>query len=104
MSRSNEIDGVLDAVRIAWQRHPHLRLGQLIANASQFVPDPTDRRSVFYLEDKDLVDRLAPYLGDGFLLHDPVAQLRAYLETLPNWQGELPEGLVERLNALLGDD
>lgn len=44
-----EIPDVLDAVRVLWELHPELRLGQLLENLSQ-------KTLVFYLEDAVLLE------------------------------------------------
>lgn len=45
---------VIEAIYAYWLGHPHLRLGQMLVNASAYCSG----RSLFYVEDKDLVQAL----------------------------------------------
>jgi hypothetical protein len=49
------IDGILAAIKAAWEKCPDLRLGQLVVNAaSPKQPCP----AVFHIEDQALVDKI----------------------------------------------
>ncbi len=58
MRDPNRIPKVLKAIEQYWEKHPDLRLGQLLSNANsthrarQGLPHSDD---VFYLEDDDLL-------------------------------------------------
>ncbi len=49
-----EQDALLEVLRSAWRDQPHMRLCQLIVNA-------TGRRDPFYVEDDDLAHALIEY-------------------------------------------
>jgi uncharacterized protein YihD (DUF1040 family) len=46
----NRIPVILERLRVAWEKHPDLRLGQVIANASECRIS-----RLFYLEDEALI-------------------------------------------------
>jgi hypothetical protein len=51
------IPKVLDAIRQIWEKHPDIRLGQLIVNAVfEEGDDPSPR--LFYMEDDQLVEQV----------------------------------------------
>lgn len=50
----NRISGVLDAVRVAWEQCPDLRLGQLLENAASYA----GHSDAFYVEDEELTEAL----------------------------------------------
>lgn len=50
---------VLTVVGRCWNGHPHLRLGQMLINASRY------ERELFYLEDEELERRLEIYPPTG---------------------------------------
>ena len=54
MRDPDRISDVLDRLKEIWLKYPDLRLGQLIGNVLQ---DPV----LYYIEDKELVDRLDNY-------------------------------------------
>lgn len=59
MTRSKlHMEQVLAAIRNAWIMHPHLRLGQLIENATR---DANPRRPLFFCEDAELRSALIEY-------------------------------------------
>lgn len=52
MRDPNRIPIVLEALRVAWERYPDLRLGQLLVNATP------NGQGLFYIEDRVWLDRL----------------------------------------------
>lgn len=54
MRDPNRIPAVLEAVRIAWEENPDLRLGQLVSNAASRA----GHRDSFTVEDGPLVSHL----------------------------------------------
>jgi uncharacterized protein YihD (DUF1040 family) len=48
------IDAVLARLRAVWQRHPDMRLGQLVANGAKFGPDTP----VHLIEDEPLLEAI----------------------------------------------
>lgn len=53
MRNINRIPKILFEIQSIWEKHPDLRLGQLIFNALNYNND-----GLFYIEDEDLIDRL----------------------------------------------
>jgi len=49
----NRIELLLNKIREVWEKHPDLRLGQLISNQA-----PQARWGVFYIEDDELLKQL----------------------------------------------
>jgi len=49
---------VVEAIREAWERHPNMRLTQLIFNA---IPTTEPCPQVFYVEDSKLIELLNKY-------------------------------------------
>jgi uncharacterized protein YihD (DUF1040 family) len=54
------IDTVLEALRLAWQQDPDLRLGQLVVNA---VRPASPCPELFHVEDDALLEGLARYVA-----------------------------------------
>jgi uncharacterized protein YihD (DUF1040 family) len=54
MRDPNRIPAVLEAVRVAWEENPDLRLGQLVSNAASRA----GHRDSFTVEDGPLVSHL----------------------------------------------
>lgn len=55
---SDRVEDVLDALRVAWQRQPALRLTQVIANAALQSRPESAMPELYYLEDDELIDAL----------------------------------------------
>jgi uncharacterized protein YihD (DUF1040 family) len=58
------IDVMLDLVKKIWKMYPDLRLCQLVVN----VAEDTSASPIFYLEDKDLEEKLRKRLADNFII------------------------------------
>jgi hypothetical protein len=53
MADPNRIDPILAALRRVWERHPELRLGQIVVNAASLGATPD--APVFYVNDEKMV-------------------------------------------------
>lgn len=54
MRDAKRIDKVLDTIKKVWEKHPDLRLGQLICNVFE-------NPSLYYIEDEKLAECLVQY-------------------------------------------
>ena len=52
------IDRIINQLRDVWKTAPELRLGQMILNTFS-------EQTLYYVEDQELVDKLAKRLGGG---------------------------------------
>ena len=57
MRDPNRIPQILQEIQEVWEKHPDLRLGQLIGNV--FRSD-----SLYYIEDDQFLDRIKTFYGD----------------------------------------
>ncbi len=55
MRDPNRIPLVLDAIRQVWERHPDMRLGQLLTAAWTFDRNDFSAVDLFYVEDDKLI-------------------------------------------------
>ncbi len=62
----NRIDDILKRLKLIWEAHPDLRLGQIILNAARrnAVAPETGARDVFYIEDEELIKEIELILGE----------------------------------------
>jgi hypothetical protein len=58
MRPTNRIERILEKLKRAWEKHPDIRLGQLISNL------PKDDRDIFFIEDEELEKMLDEDLED----------------------------------------
>jgi len=66
MRDPNRIPVILESLRVAWQRYPDMRLGQLLVS----VAGEAFERQAFYFEDDDWVEKLEYYLTHKSILEE----------------------------------
>ncbi len=100
MRNPARIDGILAAIKAAWQKCPDLRLGQLLVNAAapkQPCPE------VFHIEDQVLADKIVAMVANEAkpmaATKDPAAEWR---RLALQFDGHRMQALWH-LNALLND-
>jgi uncharacterized protein YihD (DUF1040 family) len=94
------IDGILAALKAAWEKCPDLRLGQLVVNAA--APNQPCQE-VFHIEDQALVDKVVAMVANGITpmpaTKDPAAEWR---RLALQFDGHRMQA-IWHLNALLKD-
>lgn len=60
MTTPSRIPFIMGRLMKVWQRHPELRLGQLLLQVSTSL-EAAEATGVYYTEDEDLIDRIEKY-------------------------------------------